>query len=947
MKRLSAHLQTIGLPILAVVVVFIAAIVIAMPFLNDYLAKHRQDFEKLASSYVHEPIQIGSAHMSWDQYSPAIRFDNVIVSDQLSKQTMLQMSQVRIRLALWRSLWQRQSVVTAHINQLTLGQWGERFFLHPLTLDNVRATFDARKESSDWLLDIHKLQGENSDVDFNVTGLIHLPPKALPTVDLTATTAVADVGKLANYFPIKVMQPELTAWLQQAFISGNASATAVLRGSLADFPFDAPKSGFFSIEAQGHDLDFSFAPHWPHVLHAEGKLNFTGRVMQIHLQQGTLSGIALANVQGTIPYVGKAKPQILHIQTPIVHTDLTQGLAFVATSPAQKKLGKLLKGITLTGPIDCRLGLVIPVKHPAQTTVLGNLNLKQATLKAAEWHVTLSQLTGPITFTANSVSSQTITGLLFNQPIRLQLATLADAAHTLQVTFNVNLQTNTLQQALNLSLSKWVQGGTAITGTLDLSDQAPIQVHLQSNLRGLAVLLPGKLAKPAGAATVFSADLIAADNLPLKLQVQEGLFSAALVFPRDNNQLKLDAINLWIGKGIAPWPVASGLFVAGELDQLDFNDLKPYLNNMGNNSFNLPPLKKLTAQIKTLGLGAVVFKNFNMTLTPLPQAWLVAVSATGTQGSLTIPTPFSATRTLTAQFAQLTLNSPGSTAAVHQAAMPNIKASVLPSIIFQANQLTYGDLPLGQVAFKTTPTPDGLSIDQLTVNFPHALLQASGKWVNANNTNLTQLHGRMRVPHITQFLRDLHVNANNIVISQGSLNFDFSWNDTPIAFSLAHLLGQAHLKVGHGQIVNLGRGNETKLGIGRLLSIFSLQAIPSHLMSGFSDLFQKGYGFNSIVGDFNVKNGDLFTSNLRFEGPVAGVSVKGRIGLVAKDFNCIMGVTPYVVTSTVPAAAGFLGGPVVGLAALAVNVVVSKVTTINTYYYAVTGPWANPTWKRM
>ena len=113
----------------------------------------------------------------------------------------------------------------------------------------------------------------------------------------------------------------------------------------------------------------------------------------------------------------------------------------------------------------------------------------------------------------------------------------------------------------------------------------------------------------------------------------------------------------------------------------------------------------------------------------------------------------------------------------------------------------------------------------------------------------------------------------------------------------------------------------------------------------FSDVFHKGYSFDSVRGDISFENGDAYTTNARFEGPVARVGIDGRIGLKNKDYNFMLNVTPYV-TSSVPAAAAFLGGPLIGVAAFAVNTIVgSQVSKIITYRYLVTGTWDNPTWK--
>ena len=158
--------------------------------------------------------------------------------------------------------------------------------------------------------------------------------------------------------------------------------------------------------------------------------------------------------------------------------------------------------------------------------------------------------------------------------------------------------------------------------------------------------------------------------------------------------------------------------------------------------------------------------------------------------------------------------------------------------------------------------------------------------------------------------------------------------------------GEAALSVGKGRIVDIGAENGAKMGLGRMLSLFSLQTIPRRLSLDFSDVFQKGYSFDSVKGDFKMDDGNISTNNMKFDGPVAAIGINGRIGLNQHDYDLVLSVTPYV-TSSIPVAATLLtGNPLIGLGALAVNTVVgSQVSRVTTHYYNVTGPWNNPAWK--
>jgi uncharacterized protein YhdP len=184
------------------------------------------------------------------------------------------------------------------------------------------------------------------------------------------------------------------------------------------------------------------------------------------------------------------------------------------------------------------------------------------------------------------------------------------------------------------------------------------------------------------------------------------------------------------------------------------------------------------------------------------------------------------------------------------------------------------------------------------------------------------------------------------VSHKGQFNFDLNWHDAFYAPTLASLNGHASLDLGPGRIVDVGQNSGAKMDLGRMLSIFSLQTIPRRLSLDFSDIFQKGYSFDSLRGDYTISNGNVNTKNMRFDGPVAKVAIDGRIGLVKKDVNFELSVTPYV-TSSIPVAATLItANPLVGLGALAVNTVIgSEVSKAVTYHYAVSGPWSNPSWQ--
>jgi uncharacterized protein YhdP len=277
----------------------------------------------------------------------------------------------------------------------------------------------------------------------------------------------------------------------------------------------------------------------------------------------------------------------------------------------------------------------------------------------------------------------------------------------------------------------------------------------------------------------------------------------------------------------------------------------------------------------------------------------------------------------------------------------DVDAHAMPGLSVTAADVRYDDKPLGKIVLKAVPSAAGMSIQTLRIVSPRLDLRATGSWTQQGKTATTRLYGSASSSHVTELLNNLGLNASNFLAHRGSLDFDLTWNGVPFLPSLANMNGRLALAIGEGRIVNIGSSNNTKMDIGRVLNILSLQTIPRRLTLDFSDVFEKGYSFDSVKGDFTMQKGDLMTKDFRFDGPVAKVRINGRIGLSKKDYDFVMGITAHV-TSSIPVAATLLWNPYVGLGALAVNTLFgSKISNVTTTYYAVTGPWDKPVWKQV
>jgi uncharacterized protein (TIGR02099 family) len=655
--------------------------------------------------------------------------------------------------------------------------------------------------------------------------------------------------------------------------------------------------------------------------------------------------IPIGKAHAEIPSLGGDKPAVLTVKSEEVQGDLAQGLAFIHASPLEKKFGKIFTGLALQGPMGLTLTLTVPMANPDYTQVSGDVTMKHAQLNLVPWHLLLVDLNGKLQFTEKTTQASAITGKLFNQPVQLSLETIqkspTDAIVRATLTNHINI--DDLVNWLKMPFEKYSAGSTDIKAVIDFSLQAPTEVHVTSDLSGVSLDLPEPYAKKSDQTLASSADIIIEEGQPLKLKAMYGsALSAALILDRKNDSFVLTGLNLRLGGGDPVWPEQSGLYISGNLDKLDMDKIKELANQSGQTSSLDLTLREIDVTVGQLDLLGQVLTQARIEATPANNEWQLDINSQQVAGELEVPKNLSNKATISGRFEKLELKS----AANDKANALDIDFKQLPSLNLTAQNVTFNGLAIGQLTLKTNAQADGQTIQALNIASPNINLQSSGNWNRSGRSYTTHLKGKAVSNHVTDFLTNMGVDAHNFVANKGQFSFDLNWQNAFYAPTLATMKGTASLDIGPGRIVNVGETSGAKMDLGRMLNIFSLQTIPRRLSGDFSDIFQKGYSFDSLRGDFKLNNGNAVTSNMRFDGPVARVGINGRIGLSRKDVDFTLSVTPYV-TSSIPVAATLItANPLVGLGALAVNTVIgSQVSKVATYHYAVSGSWDNPSWQ--
>lgn len=820
----------------------------------------------------------------------------------------------------------------------------DAFFTKPITFDRLSGQVKWQVDNQHaWTLDTASLQLANQDLTIKTKGHVSILPGAPMNADLSAAFDIKNIAHVSRYLPMRLFDISLAAWLKDAFVDGAiTSGQLTLRGALNQFPFDQGNGQFSVIGTLDH-VDLNYAEDWPMLQQMCGALSFKGRQLAIELSQAKMLDIPFTHVYGLIPYLGTDKSPVLTVDSKDIKADFSQGIAFLKTSPLESTIGKMFADIAMRGPIILQLGLRVPLSHPANTTVQGDLAMQDAEMDMQSWGLLVNHLNGKLHFTENGTDAHDIHAQLFDQPLKLNLSTIQkpNTSSIIEAAFTTQLNAAELEKWLKVPFSKVVQGMTKIDGVIDIADKSPMNIHLTSNLVGVSMNLPKPYGKDVNEARPLSADLIIQENLPLRLKLAyENKLGAAMILKRQSGEFNLESANLQLGSGTLAWPDGAGLYIHGNFDELNWDEIKSYASQSGDDHPSHLKLRGVDLNAKKVLISGQEMTQAELKATPYEDHWDVSIDSNEVTGKIELPLSFTPSHTVIAQFEKLALRSPEAKDST------TLKPQTLPTISFFADNFSYNAIRLGEVSLETTSSQNKLEIRQLRLVSPRMHFQAMGDWTAKNTTHL---RGVATSQHMSDFLNSLGFDVHNFIANNSRIDFNLSWNGAPYSPDLSQLSGTANVSVGVGRIANVGQETQSKMDIARMLSIFGLQTIPRRLSLNFSDIYQKGYSFDSIRGNFIFKNGDAYTNNLRIEGPVAGVSISGRIGLKNKDCDITMSVTPYVTpTLPIPIAATVLsaGNPLIGIVALGVSTVISNsVAKVTTYSYEVTGPWGNPTWK--
>jgi uncharacterized protein (TIGR02099 family) len=824
------------------------------------------------------------------------------------------------------------SVMPLFAGPLSLQQWQARVYMH--------------KNAEGWAFTSPSITGNNQELAFHAAMSLFVPNHGeSPDIQLLAAIKAPSVNRPADYYPVGIMHKPLLSWLQSAVVKANdITGTLILRGKLHDFPYHKA-SGVFNVLGQVNDGELHYYEGWPKISSLQAQMDFTGTGMQILATKGNIQGSQIQYAKASIANFYIHPDNNLQIEGQI-SGDASQAMTFLQQSPLQDRLGKHLEPLHLQGAMSTKLSLLIPLAKTVQEDikVSGETQLQEAKLAIPMTSTWLEQVTGKFNFSEQGLLGGKLSAMWFDQPLQIDISHKAESSKLLhtQISLHGLAPIQELIKFYGWSFLAKVTGQTPFAANLQLSKNAQgsftQSLTMTTDLQDLAIPLPGPFAKNMGVAKPTSISLMTSEDKPSVLSWNYNKqFVGSVKLQNTATGIKLEQGAIELAEHAAKLPlVQSGINIVARFQQFEWLKWQPWLAELAKYtttdgesqaSWQLRlHANKLLALGQTLHHSLVNFKLQH-------KYWTLAIASDEAHGNVILPQS-KVTQPIILDFDKLYLQKNS----IKTGASLEVKD--IPALVFSCEDLRYGGKEFGNVQLTVEPMSAGINFPKLLVSNAAFTLDAQGNWQQLDKQDYTHMQGKLAISNLVQTLRLLDINS--VINSNGEAKFNLDWLAKPYTFELASLQGDVELKLGAGQITSINSAAAAKIGMGKLINILGVESLTRKLTLNFRDLTDKGFSFERMRGNFSLVRGAAYTENAYFDGNIAYVGFKGRLGLASKDYDLALKVTPYL-TSSIPVIAAIAGGPIVGAVSLiADRLIKHEMDRGSAYNYRLTGTWEQP-----
>lgn len=747
-------------------------------------------------------------------------------------------------------------------------------------------------------------------------------------IDLTAQIARADARQVPRYMPIRLSE-NLRNWLNAAIVAGTASDVRLrLRGELSDFPFVNPAKGQFQVIAKVHKGVLDYVQGWPRLEDIEADLLFERDKAEIVGRKASVFTTALSGVRVTIPKLNGGLVSI----SGQADGPTADFLRYIQQSSVRRMVSGATDTMQASGRGQLKLKLDLPLGELSKSRIAGQYQFTNNTVNVSPALPPIERTSGKVEFTENSLALREVRGALFGGQVAIGGGTRPEGG--VLVTARGDATVAGTRNYFEHPWKRFISGGTAYTATV-LASGGNLRITFDSNLVGVSSDLPAPLGKTAQEVMPLRMEIVRQDAGDRISATVNRIVTAEFQRRREGEAMIVQRAGVGLNQP-ARLPERSGLMLAGSLPSLSLDNWLPLLSSAEGTPAVVPPtstaaVAAATPSASTFELKLGTLDAFGRRLNAVTlragtegKGWQAHIASTEMTGDLGYRSE--GRGKLTARLAHFTPPEPASGA-------KSGGSGDLPGVDAVVERFNYRGKQLGRVEVVALPEGANWRIEKIANVNPEAALSARGLWVTGANSR-TSIDFTLNVSDVGKYLERVGT-PDSVRGGNAKLTGALTWAADPLNIDYPSLSGDLTLQAEKGQFL------EIEPGIGKLVSLMSLQMLPRRIALDFRDVFSKGFAFDRITSDLKIERGVIHTNDFKMRGPAAEVDMVGDADLGKETQNLRVKVIP-ALGDTASTIVGLVN-PVYGVATLiAQKLLKNPLGNIFAFEYAVSGTWTDP-----
>lgn len=820
--------------------------------------------------------------------------------------------------------------------------FGSEFFNQPVVISNLKSNISIRRDKNTLSIKSDNVQAEIDTVD--LFGRIQLDIAENTFLDFQLQTRDADAQWLNRHRTDYLFGESVAQWLSDSIVAARfKQADLMFHGLVGDFPF-TNRNGILQSVVAIEDGTLKYQSGWPEINNIDARFTIDNDLVIIDQSSGNVFNSQITDTVTTIKLTDS--PHV--IVKGLVAAKFKDADRFFMSTPLKHDYMNLVKIVKLNGDLTTNLKLDIPLSGESLVETSGNVHVANGALTVNGTGYQISDISGDVDFKNESISSKQLKASFNKYPVLatidtistdtgIQTIILADFESDIDNLVPLTVDFSSLYE----NVAKWKL-------QLNIShEEAPLDpyfsLNLKSDLTKVKLNLPYPLAKSSGVNGLLALDINVYEQYSNLLFNFDDRLNLKMAWDGDFENVRSD-IRVFDGAAVLP---EDGIQLSANLNAFDVAKWRQTLTPVteqfgsGSNKFSFNKLKMVAEELK---YDEFVVSNVSLDGELLEHDWNINVDSSEIKGTVLVSKDFNKDKPLRIQFSKMDLTSfaPKAEAKddiIQKSKTVRFSPVDIPPLKVTGKNFTYKKYKFERLSLETNRSRYGLTVHALDLKGENLSLKLKGSWfINRQGKEQSSFRVELNSADIGSML-SYYDFTKSLKDGEGNAVIDWQWSASPFDFDWKLVSGRMTINAEEGHFVDI------EPGAGRLLGMFSLNALPQRFMLDFSDTFSEGFEFTDFKSESNFIKGDLYTKNTHIRGTSADVYFNGRIGMADKVFDQTMSVVPRI-SSGVSGWIAVLQGAAVGLTAYLGQKILGVDEAAKNQYH-ITGSWKDPIIKKM